>query len=651
MSELNPNRILLLLTAAGLAVLPHFTHLPMSLAIWFLCLFAWRLLGVWHPRHLPDGALHYLIILSGIALLYREYSGAWSIETGPVVFIVALSVKLLELDKKRDAYLVGYLIFILTGSLLLFRQNLGSICYGIVICWVLLADLVAVNSDRPRYKTALRRAGIMMCQALPMTAMIFVLFPRAPSPAWDFFKEEVKAQSGLSDTLEPGSINRLALSPKLAFRAKFNGKIPPRNQLYWRGPVFSYTSDGRVWEMSKNDFVVHFQDKTRFRGAAYDYTLLLEPQSRNWVYALNMPAAYDDSLRRNDNYQLTSRTKPGEAAQFSIVSYPNFNTGYITKTEYRENRRLPGAPSERVVDLVRQLQGFEGKPEIFIDRLMTYFREQKFSYSLRPPLMEENFIETFLFQVRSGFCNHYAAAFAYLMRVADIPARVVTGYQGGEFNAVGKFLEIRQANAHAWAEVWLQGKGWVRVDPTTAILPGRIEQEVNVTEQVERGVVSLSSGLNGLQDDRSWLKTAQQIVDSVDYHWQRWFVMYGTENQSLLLAKMGIGSLKKNSFLLVAALAVIMLGLGGRQLWIRPVEDDPALKLYRRFCRKMAKAGIVIRPGEGPADFAVRAKAQKPEYSRLIDEVTHIFVRLRYYPSPSADDLKRLKKRVDALSL
>ncbi|MDD5411227.1 MAG: DUF3488 and transglutaminase-like domain-containing protein [Methylobacter sp.] len=638
----------MLLTSVGLITLPHIGHIPLALSVLFFGLLFWRLLGIWRPRYLPNGRVIFALTLLGIGFLYSRHLGVWGRDAGTALFVVALGLKLLELNKKRDVYLVSYLAFIVAASQFLYQQNIVMAGYSLLVCCVLLAALVAINRDQPQTKASLRTAATIMIQALPIAAIIFVLFPRVHPPAWLLMSNNNPAKSGLSETLEPGSINKLALSTQLAFRVKFNGEPPPTNQLYWRGPVFSYT-DGTIWHMSQNDYVVHYQDKPTFSGKAYQYNLLLEPQSRNWVYALDMPAQFDASLQRNSNYQLTSQTKPGEAAEFSVVSYPQYNTGYITKTEYRENLQLPGAPSERVVDLVKQLHGFEDKPELFIKQLLEFFRRHHFSYSLQPPLIENSPVETFLFETRSGFCELYATSFVYLMRVAEIPARVVGGYQGGEFNVLGQFLEVRQTNAHAWAEVWLEGKGWVRVDPTTAIAPDRVEQGINVERQAETGAVGLTPTDVNQRGNPFGLKQAAQLWNNVDYHWQRWIVRYGGEHQSLLLSTFGIGSLIEIVFWVVASMGLAMLLLGCFLLKTRRKPEDPSLVLYRQFCQKMAKAGLVIRLGEGANDFAVRAKEEKPEIGGLIDEITRIFVRLRYQSYPSEHDLKLLKKRINIL--
>ncbi|MFU8787498.1 MAG: transglutaminase TgpA family protein [Methylobacter sp.] len=648
-NELNPRVLLLLLSAVGLITLPHIGHIPWPLSVLFFSAWGWRLCGVWRPRTLPNAKVIFVLTLGSIGLLFSLHTGVWGRDAGTAIFVTALGLKLLEIHKKRDVYLVGYLVFIVAASQFLYQQTMAMAAYSLLVCCVLLATLVAINSEQPQNKTALRTAALLMLQALPLAAIIFVVFPRMQAPTWMLpMSDKNKALSGLGDTLEPGSISQLALSPELAFRVKFNGKPPPKNQLYWRGPVFSYT-DGTVWSMAKNNADSAKQHQLHFSGTAYQYSLLQEPQRHHWVYALDMPAQFDASVQRLRNYQLTSRTKVGEAAEYALVSYTQYNTGDIGPAESRENRQLPGAPSPRIIELVKQLQGFEKKPELFIQQLLGYFRQQPFSYSLQPPLMENKPIETFLFDVRSGFCSHYATAFVYLMRVADIPARVVSGYQGGEFNAVGQFLEVRQANAHAWAEVWLQGRGWVRVDPTAAIAPERIEQDINLQGQIETGGVSL------IMFDADWqgrgLYQIKKFWNNVDYQWQRRIVNFGSDHQNLLISALGIGSLLERVLWIFAAIGVVTLLLAAWLLRVRYRADDPAVILYRQFCQKMAKAGVPIRLGEGANDFAERIRAQKPEFAERVDEITRLFVRLRYQRAPAEDDLTQLKNRVKGLAV
>lgn len=637
-----------LLVAVAFIVLPHSLHLPLPLALYFWLIWLWRFWGIRHPASLPGGSSATLLLLLGIGLLVWQHPGEWGKDSGTALFLAALALKLIELHKPRDAYLVAYLGFILMGAQFLYRQDIAAAVYGFVGSSMLLAGLMAGSGGKLSGRLALAQGLRLLLHALPMAALLFVLFPRVPPPAWAILPgDKHQAKTGLSEVLEPGAVSELALSQDLVFRAKFRGEPPPQEELYWRGPVFSLT-DGERWRVSNSDYAVYYQQPLQVTGRPYAYTLLLEPQAWQWVYALDMPYQYDQSLERHSAYHLTSRVRAGEAAQFDIVSYPEYNTGLLTKTEYRESLQLPDEPSERVVELVGRLQGFDAEPQRYLDNLLAYFHTQGFSYNLMPPLMPDKPIETFLFEAKTGFCNHYAMALVYLMRVADIPARVVAGYQGGEYNRIGGFVEVRQANAHAWAEVWLQDKGWVRVDPTRAVMPGRIEFDVNVQNQVQSGAVSVNPAAGQAQMGTALLRPVGLLWNSLEYQWQHWIVSYGSYDRGRLLQKTGLepGGKLLLAGLLAGLLILALLALGLRLPKRR--REDAALRCYRRFCSKLARLGLERAGGECPSRFAERAKALRPELASPIDDVTALFVQL-YYGRREQDGgltLRRLKSRV-----
>jgi hypothetical protein len=291
------------------------------------------------------------------------------------------------------------------------------------------------------------------------------------------------------------------------------------------------------------------------------------------------------------------------------------------------------------------LQGFAGHPEQFIRNLLQYFRTEQFYYTLTPPLMLQDPIDTFLFETRSGFCSHYATAFVYLLRIAGIPARVVGGYQGGEFNKVGGFLEVKQADAHAWAEAWLEHKGWVRFDPTAAIAPERIERGINVDLQVASGAVNFGT-IVGQSDALNWLKRSRQLWQSLDYNWQRWVINYNTSNQNQFLQSLGITDIASLTQWLLGSVALITLPLSWWLLKSKGPTVDKTLRLYQGFCAKLARVGIQIGKGEGAKDFAERAGKLRPDLSGQIDDITRIFMRLRYEAQTHESDFQNLKKAI-----
>ncbi|MGR9114748.1 MAG: transglutaminase TgpA family protein [Gammaproteobacteria bacterium] len=644
-AELNKNVLIFLLTSIGLIALPHINHIPSAVFGFFNLLLVWRFIGVWRPQLLPNKLLVLLFTVGGILLLYSQHQGVLGRDAGTNLFITALALKLMEIKQERDLYLITYLAFIVAASQFLYEQNILMAGYILFVCCVLLATLISINSSKSENLLALKTAAIIIIQAIPIAVVLFVLFPRVESPRWLIFKNTNQARTGLKDSMEPGSISSLGVSGELVFRVKFEGAMPPMNQRYWRGPVLSHT-DGKRWTQTQNLFFKRFQDKIKYRGQPYRYTLMMEPQDKNWVFALDMPAQYASELTINANYQLITDKDPDQRAEYKVTSYPKYNTGYITRTEFRDNLQLPASPSNKITKLVSRLNGFEASPEDFIRSLLQHFRRENFRYTLMPPLMKDNPIETFLFDTRAGFCGHYASAFVYLMRVAGIPARVVTGYQGGELNKIGHFLEIRQANAHAWAEVWLNTQGWVRIDPTAAIAPERVEQSINIEQQIASGAVSFVDIDSEITQSFSWLKEARQLWGSMDYSWHRWVINYNSVNQSRFLASLGIETLKQMVYWLVGIIALITGLLSWVLLHRKPKTADKVLIVYNRFCHKLAKAGLLRKPGEGAIDFAGRIKRTYPRHSKAVDDITALYVKLRYGRYSTPEDLNELKKRV-----
>lgn len=638
--ELDKNILIFLLSSIGLIVFPHIYHIPAAVFGFFCLLLSWRFVGVWKPNWLPGKLAILLLAVSGIGLLYSQHQGLFGRDAGTNLFIIALGLKLLEIKTERDLYLINYLAFIVAASQFLYEQSILMAAYILLVCCVLLATLVYINSSKAQTLAAVKTAVIITVQALPIAVALFVLFPRLEAPKWMLFNDSHRAETGLSDSMEPGSISDLGESFELVFRVKFAGPIPPPQQRYWRGPVLSYT-DGKRWTQAT---LQKPSRKPAVAGTSYQYTLLMEPQDKNWVFALDMPQEFSAPLTLNAGYQLITSERTDQRAEYKVTSYPDYNTGPINSGEYKAATQLPGEPSDKIKQLVGQLHGFDSAPDNFINQLLNHFRTEDFHYTLTPPVMEENPIESFLFKTRYGFCSHYASAFVYLMRVAHIPARVVTGYQGGELNKVGGFLEIRQADAHAWAEVWLENRGWVRVDPTAAIAPERIEREINIDRQTAYGIASANNYLP--RPAYNWLKQARQLWGNVDYNWQRWVINYDNKSQSNFLSSFGINDVKTMIYWMIAVIASITAVLCWFLLYQKPKAADKVVLIYNRFCKKLVKHELIRGAGEGVKDFSERVKIKLPVQAEQIDQITSLFIKLRYGRMASEEDLQQLKTLV-----
>lgn len=645
---LTKNILLFLLSSIGLIVLPHIANIPLTMFGFFSVMLGWRFFCVWQPRYLPPPRVLYVLMLAALVLLVsHHHKTLFGRDAGTNLFILALGLKLLEIKNERDIYLVTYLAFIVAASLFLYQQSLFMAAYILAVCCVLFATLVAINSIQVQTRVALKTAAVIILQAIPMAVVIFILFPRIEAPRWMVFEEKSKTKMGLSDSMEPGSITDLGTSEELVFRVKFTGAMPPPKQRYWRGPVLSYT-DGKRWTQLNSQRFKAQLDKPSYTGTAYSYTLLMEAQEKSWVFALELPAHYQPPLDQNGYYQLINTENKNKRAEYHLTSYSQYNTGSVTHIEYQDSTQLPREPSDKIKQLVTQLHGFDSKPDAFIQQLLNHFRKEDFHYTLTPPLMEDNPIESFLFNTKRGFCSHYASAFVYLMRVAHIPARVVTGYQGGQVNAVGNFLEIRQANAHAWAEVWLENKGWVRVDPTAAIAPERIEQQLNLEQLALGDEIRFDADKT---NKSNWLKQTRQLWDNADYQWQRWVVNYDTDNQSDFLSSLGIHDIKTMLTWLITLVGILIAVLSVFILRQKQKTSDPVLRIYQQFCKKLQPVGLLRTNREGAVDFAKRAKTALPDYATAIEEITAAFVQLRYGRVTTREDFGKFAKLVAKFKL
>jgi protein-glutamine gamma-glutamyltransferase len=648
--SIQPPVLIFLLSAIAIITLPHVWNIAPAIMAFFFVLLSWRFVGVWKQAWLPNKFILFLLTCAGIGIIYQQHLGVFGRNAGTVIFITALGLKLLEIKTTRDVYFIVFLAFIVAATLFLYQQSIAMAVYIIAACLSLLATLVIINMHTPDVRKALKTAAIILLQALPLGITFFILFPRLEAPHWTFLQDKTQVKTGLSETLEPGAISDLALSDDLVFRVKFTGAIPPQAQRYWRGPVFSLT-DGKKWlPLPTRDLQQQPQTSLTFSGASYSYTLLMEPQDKNWVFALDMPAVFTSSLQINTHYQLTTTVNPGIRAEYAIQSYADYNTGQLSAIERRENLQLPPSISPEITALVRQLRGFDNNPHAFIQQLLTYFRTQSFYYSLTPPLMEEKPIDTFLFKTRTGFCSHYATAFVYLMRVAHIPARVVSGYQGGELNKMGNFLEIKQADAHAWTEVWLENSGWTRIDPTSAVAPERVEQGVNVDRQIASGLVSFDLGQRN-STAANLAKQLRQAWQNADYSWQRWVINYNNANQTSFLAAFGLTQLHSMLIWLLIIVSVLTLGLFWWLMRQPKKALDQASLLYQKFTAKLTKVQLHKHASETASAFASRITQRYPELAQPVNNITELFLKIRYGKNSDDLELKRLKQQIKAFKV
>jgi transglutaminase-like putative cysteine protease len=631
--------LLWLMLGLTLSALPHFFNQPIWVAILFIGMITWRTMSIVRGWPLPKKSntklkwIQRLITLMAMALLLISYGSLVGRDAGVALLTVMLGLKISEIYSQRDYYLSCFLGFFLLVTTFFYSQSMLTALLMMLVVIIMASSLISLN-DRHRNlstKATLKLSGKMVLQSIPLMLVLFVLFPRIPGPLWGLPNDAHNTKTGIDNKMTIGSINQLILSDEVAFRVKFDGMsaLPAQSKLYWRGPVL-WHSDGKTWtELSAKQQAVAVPLITN-QSADFRYTMTLEPHNKHWLFALDFPQQAPANIASSFTYdgQLISKEKIIQRQQYTLTSDTAFSFNADSEALINIALALPKGRHPKAVQLAQQWREQSPDPQQLINMALRYFNQQEFHYSLSPPPLSDDVIDSFLFDTRSGFCEHYAASFTILMRAAGIPARVVTGYQGGEINPVDDFLVIRQRDAHAWTEVWIASQGWVRVDPTAAVASERIDRGMNTIMPLSMRTPTLLPNNQHLAE--LW-QTIRNNWEAIDNRWNQWVLAYGPELQKQFLAKLGMSSPNWQSMAiwLFASISSVLLILTAWVLF-RWERKDPVIQIYQRFCNKASKVGVTRSDNEGPIDFSHRLKQKWPEHAEQIDGITELYITLRY---------------------
>jgi transglutaminase-like putative cysteine protease len=446
--------------------------------------------------------------------------------------------------------------------------------------------------------------------------------------------------SGLSDTMSPGSLSSLSLSDAVAFRVQFESGIPPPNKRYWRGPVM-FDFDGQTWSASR---FIYGTPRFSNSGEPTSYVVTLEPHNKRWLFALDVPARAVPHSATGADFQIRSFSPVTNRMRYDMSSFLEYSYGMDENAmALHRARQLPAGFNPRTVELAQTLRRKVSDDRALMREILSMFREQSFFYTLTPPLLGRHPVDEFLFNTRRGFCEHYSSAFAVLMRAAGFPTRVVTGYLGGEVNELGDYLIVRQADAHAWVEVWFPDEGWVRVDPTAAVSPLRVEAGISAAVPRSDPLPMLVRG------DFELLRQLRFTWDLMANSWNQWVLGYTPERQRQLLTGMGIDDTTWYTLtaimLALAGIIVVVLALFMLRR-LRMHIGDPARVVYLRFCEKLRRKGFARAVEEGPLDYAQRLERARPELASPVLAITRLYVSLRYGSNSDPGMLGQLRQQV-----
>ncbi len=631
--------LILLLSAAAS---PHILHLNVWITLFFLAALVLRIASIFRPKLAPGRLLLFLLSLLSLANVIVHYPVLFSGETAVALMTSMVCLKLLEIRSRRDLYVVVFVGYFLLITQFLFEQGMLMVGYVFLLAVGLTGVLVEMNRVSPSV-TPLRplsAALSLLLQAAPMMLVLFIFFPRLSGPIWSLPGQEETGVTGVDDQISMGKFSELALSDAVAFRANFEGAIPAPNLRYWRGPVL-WKSDGRNWSPGEP---LHTA-KIKFGALARPifYSVTLEPTDNHWMFALDLPSTLPSDSGITPDFQLIRDKPVNQRILYRIGSTLRYNTGLISDRERQRGLQLPSNITARMRSLVDEWQNTGKTNAEVVNLALRHFRENEYYYTFFPPPLENNPVDEFLFETRRGFCEHYATSFATLMRIAGIPARIVIGYQGGEINPMGDYLIVRQSDAHAWVEVWLEGNGWVRIDPTAAVAPERIERSFQFN--LAAGSNAIGTPVNFNVQPGLFRRFAQQIrwgIDAINSSWHRWVLGYSKDQQSHLMNLLGLGFLKGHRLVIgMVMFSGIVVLITGFLIWRRGRKrPDPVQRDYLRFCAKFRRKGLRRSSLEGPRDFGARAAARWPRQRDTIDRIIQLYIDLRY--GNTAGDRERL---------
>ncbi|WP_122846023.1 transglutaminase TgpA family protein [Pseudomonas viridiflava] len=616
-----------LLLAQALVVVPFALHVPASIVVLWLGCSLWRVQAFRMRVRLPGTWVKSGLLVGTAGGVYLARGSLVGLDAGAALLVAAFVLKMLEMNTHRDARVLIFLGFFCVAVGYLFEDNLLWALFSLLPIGALLAALIGLQQSDLASKPSgtLKLAFKLMAQAVPLMILLFLFFPRL-DPLWSLPQPSNKGVTGLSDNMAPGDMAELSRSPALVFRASFEGAIPARNQLYWRGLTLEQF-DGRRWSQSARAQAVQVPQWQK-RGEPVAYSVVMEASGRPWLPSLDIGETPLSDVRQMSDFRLQRRRPVEQSLLYSVTSWPDsVRDSQLSEQIQRQDLQLPAKGNPQARQWAEELRRRYARPDERVQAMLRYFADQPFHYTLKPDSLGNDSIDEFLFSSRRGFCAHYAGAMTFVLRSAGIPARVVAGYQGGELNPEGRYLTVRHFDAHAWVEYWQPDVGWRSVDPTAAVAPQRIEQGLEQALAADEDFLQ-DSPMSALRYRHvPWINAMRLSWDNLNYGWQRWVLGYQGQQQLQVLSRWFSG------FQAPVFVAGIALSLGLVALWLfKPWqrESDSQLRLFNAFERLLARHGLRRMPGEGAEAFGARAALFLPQHAEAIGAFIDEFQAQRY---------------------
>ena len=670
--HLSPTQQVWLLVAVLYASLPIWFWLPLWVPVFTVAVSVWRGWRFYRGEALCP---KWVLRLSLVIFIGANLASHWpplGLEPMATLLLSACCLKYLEMRRLRDALLVVNLCYFLAGLQLLFLGGMATFFVALTSCIVTLsAQIVIQRSPEQRYsfnaliKQPFMAGARLFLYAVPLTVCIFIFAPRLPS-FWVVPTTQGAVKTGVTDSMSPGSIGDLTRSDKLAFRVAFQTKIPDNDQLYWRGLTMSdfdgkswrngparSGADDTHWQSPSLDemFNTYWPDRPRslswpenvdYIGEPLRYTLYQEPTYQRWLFAIPAPKTTQSGLGMTADHRILSRQPITQRTRIDVESFPEYRlrSPILSEKVRARTLTLPARYNPRTLELGQRWEQEGVREEVIVSRIYQMFNRD-FTYTLSPGVYGTDSVDEFLFDRKRGFCEHFASAAVVMLRASGVPARVVSGYQGGERSPYNDYLLVHQYDAHAWAEYWQPDTGWVRIDPTAAVAPERIENGArNLFGEDENFLADSPFSLSRFSNVAlaNWVRLR---MDSVEYLWGRWVLGYNGSTQTAFLEKLfGDWNPRKLGLLIAIFAAVTVFGI-----WLSGKITQPGARTsvverrYRTFERLCEKWGITIHPNTTPADIARQATHLPSELKQPIQALCTLFEKQLYGDVDCREDI------------
>ncbi len=612
--------------SAGLVI-----RLPLAITTIAAAILAWQIFSASRGWRLPGFWLRSTLTAACFALVFATAGSVFGKQAGASLLLLMLALKISELRAYRDVILVLGLCCLLLVSEFLFSQQPWMSAYLVVGVFLITAGFVDANLGPNRQSVrATFTESLQLCLlALPVMALLFVFFPRISGSLWGSpGGSSQAARTGLSNHMSPGTISSVVRSNRVALRARFiNGHAPPPNERYWRGPVLWHFSDGR-WTTDP-PHVKSQAPKPQESSRTRHVDITLTATHRHWLIALDHPLTSAHQYSVTPGNSLKAPNTINHQIEYRETSVPHTASpnAKLAPAVRAASTQLPAQGNPRARHLAKRWAKQTSNAQQLVTKALGYFRHHQFVYTLKPPPTgHQNSIDHFLFQTRRGFCAHYASAFTFLMRAAGQPARVVTGYLGGKPASIGNYWIVRNTSAHAWSEVWEPSRGWVRVDPTAAVAPGRIDNGVAGSVKDKADLPFMARGQGGL------LFSAGLAWDAIHEAWTHFVLGYGPSVQKQVMAKLGLTSVRQTLITLALSITAVLALISIGMVWYMrpPADPDPVMRAWRKVKRRLRRANVPTADNEGPCDYAARVGRVRPDLAKEVNSLAQQFVRIRY---------------------